>query len=286
MRGPGETQLEEDKRLIRRRIQQLRKQLRKLEGKHESVLEARRREFVIALVGYTNAGKSTLLNRLTGSAELVEDKLFASLDTRTRRWILDRNRHVLLTDTVGFIRELPHHLVASFHATLAEARHADLLFHVVDASSAAAEEQIRTVKKVLAKLGCHSKETWVLFNKWDRVSEDTIIDARYLEEGLSASEQRHTFRISAARGENTDGLREAVLERLKREEEEVDLFLPHSRGDVVAYVREHGRVLQSEYRSAGVALRAALSRPRLAKLRSLFPEGFPGGGEDGKEFWE
>jgi len=274
MRGPGETQLEEDKRIIRRRIQTLKGRLKKLEGQDENLHESRRGEFVIALVGYTNAGKSTLLNRLTGSDELVEDKLFATLDTRTRKWQLSKERHVLLTDTVGFIRALPHHLVASFHATLSEAQHADVLLHVVDAAATAAESHIHTVRGVLQSLDCQDKETWVVFNKWDNVPRDRLIDARFLEEKLTTKERLRMFRVSAHTGEQLDVLRDALLERVQREEQEVDLFLPHARGDVLAFVRQNGRVLESEYQTAGVALKASLSRPRLAKLKSLFPEGF------------
>jgi GTP-binding protein HflX len=275
MRGPGETQLEEDKRIIRHRIQHLKRRLKKLEGPLETALEHRSREFVIGLVGYTNAGKSTLLNRLTGSHELVEDKLFATLDTRTRKWVLNPNRYVLLTDTVGFIRKLPHHLVASFHATLAETRTANLLLHVVDASSPAVERQIATVRRVLGGIDCHDKETWILFNKWDNVPSDRIIDARYVEEKVAAESSGQTFHVSAHTGENLDVLTDALIERLREQEEEIELFLPHSRGDVVAYLRENGHVLESEYSDGGVAIRARISRPRLEKLKSLYPAGFP-----------
>jgi GTP-binding protein HflX len=273
MRGPGETQLEEDKRIIRRRIQKLKSQLERLEGHKEAALRRRRNEFVIALVGYTNAGKSTLLNRLTDSSELVEDKLFATLDTRVRRWLLGDHRYVLLTDTVGFIRDLPHHLVASFHATLAETQYADVLFHLVDASSSAALQQMRTVREVLGQLNCHDKETWVLFNKWDRVAEDRVIEARSLSSQLRGNER--AFLVSARAGAGLDELKAAVIERFERDEKAVELLVPHTRGDVIAFVRENGRVLANEYRAEGVHLAAALSPARLAKLRSLFPQGFP-----------
>jgi GTP-binding protein HflX len=273
MRGPGETQLEEDKRIIRRRIQKLKSQLERLEGHKEAALRRRRNEFVIALVGYTNAGKSTLLNRLTDSSELVEDKLFATLDTRVRRWLLGDHRYVLLTDTVGFIRDLPHHLVASFHATLAETQYADVLFHLVDASSSAALQQMRTVREVLGQLNCHDKETWVLFIKWDRVAEDRVIEARSLSSQLRGNER--AFLVSARAGAGLDELKAAVIERFERDEKAVELLVPHTRGDVIAFVRENGRVLANEYRAEGVHLAAALSPARLAKLRSLFPQGFP-----------
>jgi GTP-binding protein HflX len=283
MRGPGEKQLEEDKRLIRRRIQLLTRKLKRLEGKNETAAAQRESEFVIALVGYTNTGKSTLLNRLTGSEELVEDKLFATLDTRIRRWTLAKNRHVLLTDTVGFIKHLPHHLVASFHATLADAQNANILFHVVDAASPSAESQMDTVRRVLRELNCQGKETWIVFNKWDKVPEERLIDARFLEETLLPREREHVVRVSAHSGQHLDELAEATLERLKREERTIDLEVPHARGDVVAFIQQNGRILEQDYRSEGIVLKAALSRARMAKLKSLFPEGFE---PRPKESWE
>src|SRR6185503_15116416 len=149
-RGPGETQLETDKRLLRRRIQVLKEELREIEERKLREVETRSENFTIGLVGYTNTGKSTLLNRLTGSNEFVADQLFATLDTRTRQWALPNGRTVLLSDTVGFLERLPHHLVASFHATLEETLAADLLLHVVDASHPSAEQQIAAVDEVLA----------------------------------------------------------------------------------------------------------------------------------------
>ncbi|MBI4606393.1 MAG: GTPase HflX [Planctomycetes bacterium] len=271
MRGPGETQLEEDKRIIERKIQKLARDLEAIEVRRESSFVHRRNEFVIALVGYTNAGKSTLLNRLTGSDELVEDKLFATLETRVRRWPLEVNRHVLLTDTVGFIRDLPHHLVASFHATLAETQQADLLFHVVDASSPEAIHQISTVRKVLGTLECAEKEAWVLFNKWDQVGPEILPEARNLEERLVPRERG--FKISAQNGLGIPELQAAVVERIHGRDEEIEVLLPHHRGDLVAYLKQNGRVLESEYTAEGVRMRAALSPARLGKLRSLLPEG-------------
>jgi GTP-binding protein HflX len=282
MRGPGETQLEEDKRMIGRRIQKLDHELRDLEGRKETAFLHRRGEFVIALVGYTNAGKSTLLNRLTGSHELVEDKLFATLDTRVRRWGVEPHRHVLLTDTVGFIRDLPHHLVASFHATLAETQYADLLFHVVDASSTEAEEHMKTVRGVLQDLDCAGKETWILFNKWDAVPADRAVEVRHLEQALDAGER--AFAASGVTGLGVEELRQALVERLHVNDREIDVVFPHHRGDLVAYVRTNGRLHESEYRPEGVRVRAALSPARLGKLKDLYPEGFDGEEpEDGAE---
>src|SRR5436305_14117079 len=154
MRGPGETQLEEDRRLVGLRIRDLKNRLTEVQARKEREVRSRREEHTVSLVGYTNAGKSTLMNALTGARVYVEDKLFSTLDTRTRQWHLKEWGRALLSDTVGFIRDLPHHLVASFKATLEEARQAKLLLHVVDASNPHAEEQIRSVNKVLRELGC------------------------------------------------------------------------------------------------------------------------------------
>ncbi len=282
MRGPGETQLEEDKRIIGRRIGKLKAELKKLEEKRQHSIEKRRREFVVALVGYTNAGKSTLLNRLTDSTELVEDKLFATLDTRVRRWPVSDSRYVLVTDTVGFIRDLPHHLVASFHATLAETTEANLLLHVVDASSAEAERHVKTVRSVLRELGCEGKETWFLLNKWDNIPPDRIVEARHLEDLLLPNER--AFRVSAATGEGIDELRQEMLERIQKDDVEVRLTVPYDRGDVESYIRENGRVLKSEYGTGGIDIAATLSPARHAKLRGMIPAAFPPRTE--KEIWE
>jgi GTP-binding protein HflX len=143
---------------------------------------------------------------------------------------------------------------------------------------------METVRRVLRDLGCEGKETWVLFNKWDGVPAERVIEARHLESTLMPGER--PFFISAERGDGLEALREALLARLGREEKTVELFVPHERGDVVAYVRENGRVLESEYRTDGVFLRAAFSPARLAKLRNLFPAGFPGESGNGEESWE
>ena len=282
MRGPGETQLEEDKQMIGRRISKVKSELKKLEDHRHTATVGRRNEFVVALCGYTNAGKSTLLNRLTDSSELVEDKLFATLDTRVRRWDLTENRYVLLTDTVGFISDLPHHLVASFHSTLSETLEANLLLHVVDASSLDAERHIRTVRKVLRELDAEDRETWFVFNKWDNVSRDRTVEARHLEQTALPNER--CFRVSAHSGDGIDELRDAVLERLRKDDIDVTLVIPYDRGDVVNYVQENGDVKTLDYQTEGVFAEARMSPARIAKLRSLYPEGFPE--EPEREIWE
>ena len=167
MRGPGEKQLEEDRRLVERRIHDLRSELREIEKRKERQVAARDGHMTVSLVGYTNAGKSTLMNALTEANVLVEDKLFATLDTRTRRWQLPHWGPVLLSDTVGFIRQLPHRLIASFKATLEEARQADLLLHVADASNPAVYDQISAVYDVSQEIGIQEKDTLLVLNKTD-----------------------------------------------------------------------------------------------------------------------
>lgn len=271
MRGPGETQLESDKRLIQRRINKLQRRLQEIENRKEVSLRRRRDDLVIALVGYTNVGKSTLLNRLTGSSEIAEDKLFATLDTRTRKWQVDNNRHVLLNDTVGFIRELPHHLVASFHATLAETRQADLLFHVVDASSSEAERQISAVEGVLHDIEC-DQESWLILNKWDRVSEERAVEAGRLSSRSHPDGPR--FRGSAVTGAGLEDVQKAVLDHLDRHNRVWNLVLPPSRGDLLAYVQRNGNVMKQEVNGQAIHLEVEMSVPRVNKLRSMYPEGF------------
>ena len=176
MRGPGEKQLETDRRLVERRIADLRSELNQVHRRKEREVAARSDRMTVSLVGYTNAGKSTLLNKLTGSDVLAEDKLFATLDTRTRRWQLPGWGPVLLSDTVGFIRDLPHSLIASFKATLEEARQADLLLHVADASNPAALDQIAAVYKVLEELGINQKDTILVLNQIDAIHEHGTLE--------------------------------------------------------------------------------------------------------------
>ncbi len=177
-RGPGETQLETDRRLVRERIARLKRDLVGVEKERETQRRRRRREFRAALVGYTNAGKSTLFNALTRADVFVEDRLFATLDATTRQMVSPDRQVVLLTDTVGFIRKLPHHLVASFHSTLVEAIEADLLLHVVDAADPDVERQMAAVEKVLGDLLETPRPTTLVFNKCDRLDEETIAGLR------------------------------------------------------------------------------------------------------------
>ena len=198
-RGPGETQLEVDRRKVRERIAALKRQLEAVERERETQRRRRRREFRAAIVGYTNAGKSTLFNALTRAGVFVEDRLFATLDATTRQMVSPERQVVLLTDTVGFIRKLPHHLVASFRSTLTEATEADLLLHVVDAGDPDRERQIRAVEGVLEELLDEPRPTLMIYNQCDRLEEDAIA-------GLKARDSE-SFVVSAVTGAGLDELR-------------------------------------------------------------------------------
>ncbi len=202
-RGPGETQLETDRRIVRERIGRLKRELEAVERERETQRRRRRREFRAAIVGYTNAGKSTLFNALTRSQVLVEDRLFATLDATTRQLVSPTRQVALLTDTVGFIRKLPHHLVASFHSTLVEAIEADVLLHVVDASDPSFRRQITAVEDVLEELLDTPRPTSLVFNKCDLITDPDVVA------GLRV-EYPGCFVVSARTGEGFDALRAFV----------------------------------------------------------------------------
>jgi GTPase len=253
LRGPGETQLEEDRRLVDYRIRDLRGRLAEVQARKQREVRSRHEEHTVSLVGYTNAGKSTLMNALTGAGVYVEDKLFSTLDTRTRQWHLKDWGRVLLSDTVGFIRDLPHHLIASFKATLEETRQARLLLHVVDASSPAAEEQIKAVQQVLKELGCADKPTLLVLNMVDRLTDPSYLHVL----------QKHHPRavaVSAATGQGLDGLREAVMEMLSADFAEVEIDVDAGNGRVLAYLAAHAEVYRQEFQDSRVTLRCYLPR--------------------------
>jgi GTP-binding protein HflX len=239
-RGPGETQLETDKRLLRRRVLDLRRELNVIEERRLREVRSRSEQFSIGLVGYTNAGKSTLLNRLTGSDELAADMLFATLDTRTRQWKLADGRTVLLSDTVGFLQRLPHHLVASFHATLEEAVHADLLLHVVDASHPDAAQQLAAVEEVLDSIAPAHRNELLVFNKVDALGESLAMQ-------LLGRDLRHeVVPISARTGEGLQRLDAAVARRLDARSARVQIDVPLADGRTIATIRRLGAVLSEE----------------------------------------
>ncbi len=240
MRGPGEKQLEVDRRLVEKRIHDLRMQLRDIENRKERQVASRRGYLGVSLVGYTNAGKSTLMNALTQASVEAKDKLFATLDTRTRRWQLPSWGPVLLSDTVGFIRDLPHRLIASFKATLEETRQADLLLHVADCSTVAAPQQISSVYEVLRELGVDEKDTLLVLNKIDQAPSPAALDAlkrRY----------PNAIPISARTGEGLPALAAAVSTALSRSFVDLDVELNISNGKVMAYLAEKGEVLSRHF---------------------------------------
>ncbi len=240
MRGPGEKQLETDRRLVEKRISDLRRDLVKIEKRKERQVAARKDRMTVSLIGYTNAGKSTLMNALTHADVLVEDKLFATLDTRTRRWQLPGWGPVLLSDTVGFIRNLPHRLIASFKATLEETRQADLLVHVADASNPAALDQILAVYEVLQELGIEEKDTLLALNKIDRLEDPLqieVIRRRY----------PNAVAFSAHTGEGLSRLASAVSHAISHDFLDLEIEADVSNGRLQAYLARFGEVLSSTF---------------------------------------
>lgn len=253
VRGPGEKQLEEDRRLVTHRIQDLKSKLARVQARKEREVAGRGDVPTVSLVGYTNAGKSTLMNALTDAGVLVEDKLFATLDTRTRRWQFRGGGHVLLSDTVGFIRNLPHALVASFKATLEEARQADLLLHVVDASSPEAEKQVQAVRDVLAELGLVDHPTILVLNKADRVPDRSYLD-------VLKAHHDDAIAISAAHGDGLDRLEQAVREALHERALEAEVETGVANGRVLAYLAQHAQIRDQTFDDDRVLLHCRLPR--------------------------
>ena len=262
-RGPGEKQIETDRRLIDRRLNQLENELREIQVRKERQVATRDDHLTVALVGYTNAGKSTLMNRLTGAEVYQADKLFATLDTKTSDFTLPNGKRVLLSDTVGFIENLPHHLVASFHATLEEVRQARLLLHVVDASGPDAERHIATVDRVLRdELGMSDYDQIVVFNKMDRV-EDNVSFA-ILKNRLPDSRE-----VSAKTGEGIDALVAALQEFDERGREILDLELDAADGRTQAQLNKLGDVLAADYQGDRVHLTVSLPKEVAGRFRSF-----------------
>ena len=259
MRGPGEKQLEVDRRLVERRIHDLRAELKRIERRKERQVSGRRDHMTVSLVGYTNAGKSTLMNALTSAGVKSEDQLFATLDTRTRRWQLPHWGPVLLSDTVGFIRDLPHKLIASFKATLEEARQADLLLHVADASTAAAYDQISAVYSVLSELGIEAKGALLVLNKVDCLSNRAPLDA-------ILNRYPNAIPISARSGQGLDQLAAAVSAALSRTFRDVDVETGVENGKLMAYLAAHGEILSRRFSGDRVVLHCRLPQKYLGRI--------------------
>ena len=259
--GMGETQIEIDRRLIRTRITKLKKELRRIEKERDIQSYRRRSEFRVSLVGYTNAGKSTLFKALTGSDVYIQDQLFATLDTTVRKLKLDESHPILLSDTVGFIRKLPHNLVASFKSTLKEVLEADLILVMLDISSSQIEDHIQTIDEVLKEMGAHEIPQILVLNKVDLICDGNMVESRQREfpDSVTISAQRH-LRLSE--------LRSRILGKMEENFQTIDLEFSYDRGRTIAQAQEGVEVLKREYEENGVKLRIRGSRSRINQILS------------------
>ena len=259
-RGPGEKKLEMDRRLIGKRISRLREELSEVE-RHRDLTRSHRKGMgmpVAALVGYTNAGKSTLLNYLTNAGVLAEDALFATLDPTTRALHLPNGREILLTDTVGFIRKLPHQLIEAFRSTLEEAAYADLILHVVDAANPQMDRQMEVVAQTLQELGAGDKPMFTIFNKMDLPASG--------ENHLTDPRAKQVFRISAKTGEGIPELLAGIEEHLMEGQVLFEEVLPYAKAGLLARIRDEGTLLSEEYREDGIAVKAQVPKALAGKL--------------------
>lgn len=244
-RGPGEKKLEVDRRLIRDRIAQLNRELKDVKRHREITREQRSRNKipVVAIVGYTNAGKSTLLNTLTGAGVLEEDKLFATLDPTTRNLKLPSKQEVLMTDTVGFIRKLPHHLIEAFRSTLEEAKYADIILHVVDASNPQVDEQMHIVYETLTNLEVKNKPIITAFNKQDKVEGERILRDFHAD---------HVVRISAKYGDGLAELQTVIEEILRGQKILIEKVYSYAEAGKIQLIRKYGELMEEDYRDEGI----------------------------------
>ena len=260
LRGPGETQLEMDRRWVRRNIAHVRKALDAVEKQRHTQRRNRSEKIKVSLVGYTNAGKSTLFNHLTGETVLAEDKLFATLDSTTRKLDLPQKQQILLSDTVGFIKKLPHQLVAAFKATLEEVLEADLLLHVVDVSHPEAEAQIAAVNVVLEELEATDIPMFMVFNKIDRLNSDNE------ELHILQSQYPDALPISAQRGDGVPALIDALAQRFAKRGVDISLCIPYTEGKALDLLHKHGIVLGTEYAAEAVHVKARLPKRYLKSV--------------------
>lgn len=258
-RGPGEKKLEVDRRLIRDRISQLNRELDEVRRSREVTRELRSRNPipVVAIVGYTNAGKSTLLNHLTNAGVLEEDKLFATLDPTTRNLVLESGTQVLFTDTVGFIRKLPHHLIEAFRSTLEEAKYADFILHVVDSSNPVADKQMHVVYETLEDLGVKDKTIITAFNKQDKLETEQI---------LKDFKADYTVKISAKTNYGIDELLEIIEKLINEQNVLVEVVLPYHDASKIQSIRKYGTLLEEEYRDNGIFVKAYVPKEIYQRL--------------------
>ena len=250
-RGPGEKKLEVDRRRIRERISQLKKQLEEVK-RHRELVHVQRKNSALktaALVGYSNVGKSTCLNYLTDAGILADDMLFATLDTTTRMLELPHSQKILLTDTVGFIQKLPHHLVEAFKSTLEEVLYADIIVHVVDASNPQRDTQMCVVYDTLRELGVKDKPVITLFNKQDK------LDAPEVPRDLRAD---YSLGISAKTGQGMEEFRQALAEILQKDQIYIERLIPYAKAGVIQLIREYGQLLEEAYQEDGIAIKACV----------------------------
>ncbi len=261
-RGPGEKKLEMDRRLIKTRISQLKRELEEVR-QHREITRGQRSQShtkVAAIVGYTNAGKSTLLNRLTDANVLEEDKLFATLDPTTRNLKLDSGQEILLTDTVGFIRKLPHHLIEAFRSTLEEAKYADFIIHVVDSSNPQREKQMHIVYETLRNLGVEGKKIITLFNKQDKLQQEEI---------LKDFKADYTLKISAVTGEGLEEVKETLEKILREDKKFLEGIFPYDAAGQISIIRKFGELLEEEYREDGIYVQAFVPVEMYKNLKKI-----------------
>lgn len=255
-RGPGEQKLEMDRRLIKERITLVKRELAQVQRTREITRKKRQANPmpVVAIVGYTNAGKSTLLNRLTGAGVLSEDKLFATLDPTTRKHVREDGEELLFTDTVGFIRKLPHHLIQAFRSTLEEAKYADVILHVVDSVNPDLEAQMYTVYDTLRRLEIEDKKIVTAFNKIDLSEQPSILKDLHAD---------RTVRISAKKGQGIEEMLDALVDVLKEGQVIIDTLLDYKDGSKVNLMRKYGQVMEEEYQEDGIYVKASIPREYL-----------------------
>jgi len=264
-RGPGEKQLEVDNRIVSKKIQDLKKRLGDIEKRQQRVVASRKEFFTVSIVGYTNAGKSTLMNALTNVDTLVEDKLFATLDTKTGLCKLENSKNVLISDTVGFIQKLPHYLVSSFKATLEETLSADLLLHVADISSPLIEKQIESVNTVLREIGCEAKPTIIVLNKIDALKDESVIP-------LLMDRYKNCIVISAKTNQGIPELKQKITEILETKFLNIELSCSPENGKLIASLHENAHILNSTSDNNRLIFHLLIEDKFLSKLRKIYDD--------------